>query len=506
MIYLVGLGPGSAQALPPRAFALLTGGLPVYLRTERHPVLQTEPLASALAAVEVTALDEEYESNATFEDTYAAIVARVIRAEASLGALVYAVPGHPLVGESTVALLLTEARRQGRQTQVVGAPSFVDACLEAVGAAVTGDLHVVDALLLNPGDAAPPRALQTGGPILLYQVHSRAAASNAKLALSRAGYPDEFLVTLVQGAGIPGVENQVTVPLYELDRTKHAARIDHLTTVWVPELPTEQRAPTFESLLRIMARLRDPEGGCPWDLEQTHQSLRRYVLEEAYEVAEAIDLEDPTALCDELGDLLLQVVFHAQLAREQGLFDISDVCTAICEKLIRRHPHVFGSTVVNDAGEVLTNWNAIKALEKGTAQPIASVLDGITTSLPALAQALETSKRVVKVGFEWATLEQVLAKVNEELGELLEALDGGTQQRIADELGDVLFTLVNVGRKAGVDAEQALRQQVSRFGKRWRFIETEALAQHREVSALASEELMALWQAAKHAESSSQGG
>lgn len=498
MIHLVGLGPGSAEALPPRAFSLLTGRLPVYLRTERHPVLQSEPLATALQRTNVTALDDEYESNASFEDTYAAIVARVLRAEETLGEIVYAVPGHPLVGESTCALLLDEAKRRGIATRVVGAPSFVDACLEAIGAAVTGDLHVVDALLLDPEAPAPPAALRTGGPVLLYQVHSREAASNTKLALSRAGYPDEFEVTVVHGAGISGVEAQATLPLFELDRKRHASLIDHLTTVWVPELPKDQRRPGFDQLLEIMARLRDPESGCPWDLKQTHETLRRYVLEEAYEVAEAIDLEDPDALCDELGDLLLQVVFHAQLGSEEGLFDSGDVCVAICEKLIRRHPHIFGSVVVSDAGEVLTNWNAIKAKEKGSSEE--SVIDGISTSLPALSQALELSERVVAVGFEWTEVEQVIAKVQEELAELWEALETRQTERISDELGDVLFTLVNIGRKTGVDSEEALRRQLSRFGGRWRWIEAGARAQGRAVETLSPAEMTALWQDAKRAE------
>ena len=288
------------------------------------------------------------------------------------------------------------------------------------------------------------------------------------------------------------------MPLFELDRARHAALIDHLTTVWVPELPESQRRPDFDRLLGIMARLRDPESGCPWDLKQTHQTLRRYVLEEAYEVAEAIDLDDPDALCDELGDLLLQVVFHAQLGNEEGLFDSGDVCAAICEKLIRRHPHIFGSVVVSDAGEVLTNWNAIKAAEKGGKED--SVIAGISTSLPALTQALELSERVVAVGFEWSGVEQVVAKVQEELAELWEALETGNRQRIADELGDVLFTLVNVGRKTGIDSEEALRQQLSRFAGRWRWIEAGARAQGRAVEALTPQEMMALWQEAKRAE------
>ncbi len=499
MIQLVGLGPGSAEALPPRAFSLLTSGLPVLLRTERHPVLQAEPLASALKQLPVTALDDEYEFGASFADTYAAIVARVLRAQAVHGEIVYAVPGHPLVGETTVALLLAQTKRLGIPTKVTGAPSFVDACLEAIQESVTGDLHVIDALLLDPEAPAPPATLRTGGPLLLYQVHSRAAASNAKLALARAGYPDNFPVTVVHGAGIPELEKQATIPLYELDRKAYAPLIDHLTTVWVPELPAEQCPKDFDHLLSIMARLRDPESGCPWDLKQTPQTLRRYVLEEAYEVAEAIDQDDPDALCDELGDLLLQVVFHAQLAREEGLFEASDVCTAICEKLIRRHPHIFGDVQADTAEAVLTNWNAIKAAEKGNL-PVESVLDGITSSLPALSLALETSKRVVAVGFEWPELEQVWAKVQEELAELHAELHTGTDERFADELGDVLFTLVNLGRKRGVSAEEALRGQLSRFSRRWRFIEASARVQGRAVQELSLVEQEALWQSAKRAE------
>jgi tetrapyrrole methylase family protein / MazG family protein len=500
MIYLVGLGPGSAEALPPRAFSLLTAGFPVLLRTERHPVLQSEPLASALQGRDVTPLDDEYETGVSFSDTYDAIVARVLRAQRAQGTIVYAVPGHPLVGETTVARLLGETKRLGIPTQVVGAPSFVDACLEAIGEAVTGDLHVVDALLLDPAAPAPPAALRVGGPVLLYQVHSRAAASNAKLALIRAGYPDEFPITVVHGGGIPGLEQKATLPLYELDRSVHSALIDHLTTVWVPELPVEQRRADFDTVLQVIARLRDPKDGCPWDLKQTHTSLRRYAIEEAYEVAEAIDQDDPEALCEELGDLLLQVVLHAQIARESGDFDALDICGVLCEKMIRRHPHVFGEASASDSEAVLVQWNAIKAQEKGRTAGQSSVLEGIPTSLPALSQALETSKRVVKVGFEWPDVAQVFDKVEEELAELRVELVAGRSEGVAEELGDVLFTLVNVGRKLGVDAEEALRAQVSRFSGRWRFIEEAAHTQGRTVSDLTLAEQAALWQAAKRAQ------
>ncbi len=484
MLYLVGLGPGAPDALPAPAFALLTGGLPVLLRTARHPVVQTLP--------PLPSLDDEYESGESFSDVYEAIVARVLRTHSTLGDLVYAVPGHPLVGETTVARLLERTRAEGIPTKIIGAPSFVDACLESLGEAIVGDLSVVDAHGLNPDGAHSDPQLRVSGPILLYQIHDRAAASHAKLALMRAGFPDDHLVTVLRASGLPEAK-KITLPLFELDRRDH----DHLTSVWVPPLPEASRPSDFDALRRIVARLRDPETGCPWDLKQTHVSLKKYAIEEAYEVCEAIDSEDPDALCDELGDLLLQVVLNAQIASESGEFDSDDICRVLCEKLVRRHPHIFGDTVAGDADEVLRNWNAIKAQEKPEK---ASLLDGISASLPALTQALQTSKRVVSVGFEWPELSQVLAKVDEELAELRVELNEGSPERIADELGDLLFTLVNVARKVGIDPEESLRGQLKKFHRRWHYIEAAAKEQNRAVELFSLSEQEALWQEAKQKE------
>lgn len=500
MIYLVGLGPGDPERLPSQARSLLTSGLPVYLRTARHPTLSAGSLAEALASLPVIALDDEYESNATFDDTYNAIVARLLRAHSNEGDIVYAVPGHPLLGETTVERLLAATKAQGIPTIIIGAPSFVDACLEALGQAITGDLAVLDALLLDANAPAPPEQLRVNGPILLYQVHSREAASNAKLALMRIGYPDEFPVTVLYAAGIPGEQMIEEVPLYRMD---WGGKHNHLTSVWVPPLPSDLRKPSFYELVRVMAKLRDPDGGCPWDLKQTHQTLRKYVLEEAYEVAEAIDLGDPDKLCDELGDLLLQVVFHAQMAAEEGTFEADDVCTAIVEKLIRRHPHIFGEVKVEGADEVLTNWEAIKTAEKaarGEELP-KSILDGISTSLPALMAALEVSKRAVKSGFEWPDTGGVLDKVEEEFRELrTEVEENGPPEKIAAELGDLLFTLVNVGRKLSIDPETALRAQLERFKRRFRHIEVGAAAAGRPLNSLTLKEMEVFWDEAKRAE------
>ena len=501
MIHIVGLGPGDPASLPPRAFALLTGGLPVLLRTARHPTVAREPLAGRLAGLPVTALDDEYERRESFEATYDAIVGRVLAAhrERAGGEIVYAVPGHPLVGESTVARLLPRAREQDIETRVVGAPSFVDACLEALGESVTGDLHVVDALSLRPdaarrgGAAASPLA-RAGGPLLLYQVHSRQAASDAKLALMEAGFPDDFAVAVVRAAGVPGEERVARgVPLHDLDRTDDH---DHLTSVWVPPLSRNARRPSFPELVDVMATLRAPDG-CPWDREQTHESLRPYVIEEAYEVVEAIDLRDPDKLCEELGDLLLQVVFHAELAAGEGVFDIDDVCAGIVDKLVRRHPHVFGDVSVGGADEVLANWQAIKASEKGNSDRT-SILDGIPKQLPALLRALEVSKRAVKAGFEWPDTNGVLDKVDEEVGELRAEIEAGApKERLADELGDLLFTVVNVARRVRVDPEDALRRQLDKFTRRFRYIEAQAAERGLSVDALPLAEMETLWQEAK---------
>jgi tetrapyrrole methylase family protein/MazG family protein len=504
MIHVVGLGPGDAASLAPRAFALLGDGrLPLFLRTERHPTLHSPALAPVLDARRdsVTAFDDEYERGASFEETYAAIVERLLAAAAGEGGgIVYAVPGHPLVGESTVAFLLPRARDRNLAVEIVPAPSFVDACLLAVGEAVVGNLAVVDALSLGTDDAPPPTPppalLRADGPILLYQVHSRAAASGAKLALMRAGFPDDFTVRVIRAAGVPGEEWVTPTPLFELDRTDAH---DHLTSVWVPALPPNRRRPGFDRLVDVMARLRAPDG-CPWDREQTHASLRRYVIEETYEVVEAIDADDPDKLCEELGDLLLQVVFHAQLAAEEGLFDVDDVSAGITEKLIRRHPHVFGNVKVADAAEVLTNWQAIKATEKGN-EARTSILDGIPASLPALMRALEVSKRAVRVGFEWPDTGSVLRKVDEELAELrTEIAAGAPSPRLADELGDLLFTVVNVARRLGIDPEEALREQIGKFGRRFRHIEARAAAGGRALDSLTLDEMEALWQEAKRDE------
>ena len=262
----------------------------------------------------------------------------------------------------------------------------------------------------------------------------------------------------------------------------------------------------IDRLLAIMARLRDPAGGCPWDLEQSFATIAPYTIEEAFEVADAIDRVDYDGLKSELGDLLLQVVFHAQMASERDLFDFDAVCEAICEKMLRRHPHVFGEVRDADKAAVTRSWERIKAAERHsealTPAALPSALDDIAFRLPTLMRAQKLQRRAAGLGFDWPDARAVLAKLAEEVGEIeAEIAAGGEPQRLKDELGDLLFTCVNLGRKLGVDGESALRHANAKFERRFRALESlldDAARQHRRTASL--DELEALWQAVKAAE------
>lgn len=269
----------------------------------------------------------------------------------------------------------------------------------------------------------------------------------------------------------------------------------------------------FDEFVDTIAALRAP-GGCSWDREQTHESIAKNMIEEAYEAVDAIEAGDTVHLREELGDVLLQVVLQSQIAADAGEFTIDDVCRDVNEKMIRRHPHVFGSAKAQSAGDVLELWDSVKLAEKDAVdggKDREGLLDGIPTGFPALMQAQKISRKAVSVGFEWDTLEDVWGKVDEEIAELRDAFASapktdkgkvteGAKAEVELEFGDVLFTLVNVARKMGVDAESALRASSAKFRRRWAFIEGAAWAQNRKVEELSMDEMQALWDEAKERE------
>ena len=260
----------------------------------------------------------------------------------------------------------------------------------------------------------------------------------------------------------------------------------------------------IDRLLAIMARLRNPEGGCPWDLEQSFRTIAPYTIEEAYEVADAIERDDMSDLREELGDLLFQVVFHARMGEERGAFDFDAVAGAIADKMIRRHPHVFGADTVDSAGAMVERWEEHKAAERaekaGTRGRPASILDGVAAGLPALTRALKLQKRAARVGFDWTDPVDILDKVEEEADELRRELASRDRARMTDELGDLLFVLANLARRLDIDPEEALRGANAKFERRFRRIEDLLLAEGREPAESSLEEMEALWRRAKREE------
>ena len=253
----------------------------------------------------------------------------------------------------------------------------------------------------------------------------------------------------------------------------------------------------FEELLMIMKRLRGP-GGCPWDAEQTHKSLTRYLLEETYEVIEAIETQSPQHLKEELGDLLLQPIFHAAIAEEAGTFTMNDVIQTLCEKLIRRHPHVFGDMQIADSAAQIENWEQIKKSEKGDERK--SALSGVPPELPALLKAQKITEKAARVGFDWEHIDQVMAKVMEELHEFEEAMLAADNEHMEAELGDLLFAIVNLGRFLSINPEEALRKTITRFQQRFQFVEESLHAQNRHMNTTPLKEMDLLWEEAKKRE------
>jgi tetrapyrrole methylase family protein/MazG family protein len=474
IITIVGLGPGDPRHLTREAWDVLTSAGEVCLRTERHPTVGGLPSHLALCS-----FDHLYEEADDFSQVYQAITDEVLRRGHRPEGVVYAVPGHPLVGEATVRQVLARAERADLVVRVVEGLSFVEPTLTALRVDALAGLQIHDALEIASRHHPP---LNPDVPALVGQLYNRAVAADVKLTLMNQ-YPDDHYVVLIHAAGT--LEQRVVrLPLYELDRQEDAT---HLTTLYIPPLPG---VTSFEGLQDTVARLRAP-GGCPWDREQTHESLRAGLLEEAYETVAAIDADDMQALQEELGDFLLQVLMQGQVATEAGEFTMAHVVSGIDAKLKHRHPHVWGDRAVSGTQEVLQRWEELKREEKGEQR---SVLDGVPAALPAVQQADTYSRRAARVGFDWTELHGVVEKVREEMAEVEAAV---TPEEREAEVGDLLFAVVNWARWLGVDPETALRKASARFARRFRGVEQAIRERQLDVTALTMDELEALWQEVK---------
>jgi tetrapyrrole methylase family protein/MazG family protein len=468
-VVVVGLGPGDADHVTRRTLDLIERISHRFLRTSRHP--------SAHLVAGATTFDDVYEAADTFDDVYTEIAERLVTAATEHGEVLYAVPGSPLVLERTVRRLRADPRVE---CSVEPAMSFLDLAYARLGID-----PVEAAVTLVDGHEFAIAAAGNTGPMLVAHTHANWVLSDIKLAVESAEGDEP--VVILQGLG---TEDEIVAHTTwaELDRTLEA---DHLTCIYIPHLGQ----PVGAELVRFHELARTLREQCPWDQEQTHHSLVRYLLEETYEVVdalEALDPDDPAtddALVEELGDLLYQIEFHATIAEQEGRFTMADVARGVHDKLVRRHPHVFGDTVADDAETVVANWDAIKRAEKGRT----SVFDGVPTSQPSLSYAYAVQRKASKVGFDWPDVDGALPKIAEEAAEVREAAAAGDELQTHAEVGDLLFAVVNVARHLGVEPEAALRAATQKF--RRRFEQVEALAAERGVDLHAAElaTLDALW-------------
>ena len=456
-ITILGLGPGDPAHLTREAWQVLQDAEEIHLRTTHHPTVNSLP-----EHLRVHSFDHLYETLPTFASVYQAIAQEVLELAERSEEIIYAVPGHPWVGEATTPLICQAATERGIPVRIVGGVSFLEPLLAAVGVDPVDGLQVTDAMLLA-ADHHPP--LLVDRPAVVAQCYSRSLASDVKLTLLN-GYPDEHPVTVVRAAGTAD-QQLLTLPLYALDRGEF---FDHLTSLYLP--PAEESG-SYAALHEVVAHLRAPDG-CPWDQAQTHQSLRTGLLEESYELLAALDAEDADKMREELGDLLLQLMLHIQIATEEGEFKLPDVIAAIVNKLKRRHPHVFGEQTVSGVDEVLSNWEEIKRAERGENKGNGGLLMGLPPTLPALAAAQAYQRRLARVGFPGL---DALGLSEEELAAVAQLLAGVEGEEDAEaRLGSRLLALAELARQRDIDLEDVLRAANARLAARFEAVHSEDLS------------------------------
>ena len=484
VVTVVGLGPGPVGLVTQETIEAISSSTTRFVRTTRHP--------SATLVGSAVSFDDEYERHDTFAEVYAAIAARVADAALKNGSALYAVPGSPGVLEDGVRRLLADERLEVR---VLSAVSFLDLTWLRLGIdPVDVGVRLVDAHRFAES------AANSAGPFLVAQCHADWVLSEIKLAHESARGDER--VTVLHHLGLAD-ERVLETTWDDLDRLErsHGLVVDHLTSLYVPQLAE----PVAGEMARLHALARTLREQCPWDREQTHASLVRYLIEETYEVVDALnalDEDDPStdeALIEELGDLLYQIEFHTTIAEQQGRFSLADVARTTHEKLVRRHPHVFGDVQATNAGDVVTTWDEIKRAERA-----AKIVDdapdffaGVSRAAPSLSLAQKLQKRAAEVGFDWPDVHGASAKLDEEIGELRVAAQSGDPAVVRMELGDVLFSVVNVARKLGLDAETALRDAADKFVAR--FARVQQLAAQRGMDLASSDlaQLDSLWDEAK---------
>jgi tetrapyrrole methylase family protein/MazG family protein len=479
MIKIVGLGPGSPEALTIGAVKALEKSKNLYFRTEKHPTV--DYLKESLSGFKTC--DNYYEKSSSFDEVYSNIATDMIEEYKKKGELVYAVPGHPLVAEKSVLNLITLCDENNIKYEILPAVSFIDAMMDRLKIDPIEGLKIIDAFDIK--DQILDKRIGT----IITQVYNPLIASEVKLQLLEY-YNDETEIYYVRAAGIEGQESIRKIPLYELDMQED---IDYLTSVYIPKDMNNKK--DFYDLIQVIETLRG-ENGCPWDIEQTHNSIKNQILEECYEVVEAIENDDIDGLIEELGDVLLHIVFHSVIGKEDGYFNINDVIQSITDKMIYRHPHVFGDEHKNSSEEVLISWEELKIKEKKF-ETLTDEIEAIAKTLPSLIRCSKVQKKASKVGFDFDNVIEASKKIEEELKEVLDVYKSNNREKILEEVGDLLFACVNVSRLLNIDGEEALSNATKKFIKRFSFIEKEVLKQRKNLKDISIDDMNILWEKSK---------
>lgn len=481
-IYVIGLGPGSVDALTLGAVSRIKSGKKNFLRTEKHPTVKY----FCDNNIGYRSYDYIYDSQEDFQSVYRTIVQELIKEAELEDEINYYVPGNPMVAEKTVELLL----ESDIEVEIVSGMSFIEPMIEIVRRDPINGLKIVDGAIFHS------LMVDINVDTIITQVYNRRILSEVKLILSEM-YTDDHEVWLVHSGGIKGEEKILKIQVFELDRYDE---IGSLTSIYVPKIEKNIKdIYDFNDIMGIMRILRGSDG-CPWDIEQTHESIRQSLIEEAYEVVDAIDSKDVDNLCEELGDLLLQVVFHSQIAYEEGEFNPIDITSGLANKLILRHPHVFSQKDVENSTEVVYNWNKIKYANREI-----TTLSGILKDLPrlpALMLSYKVQDKAAGIGFDWDDIQGPIDKVKEEFHEVMEAMDlyGKGHELVEGEVGDLLFAVVNLSRFLDINPELALNRTINKFIKRLEIMEDKSQEMDKKLEDMTLQELDQLWKMAKDVE------